>query len=54
MPWAIHLFDEKTTEVCCSYGKHRGTALLCYKYSAFFSYCQTKIKKAPEKGLENK
>ncbi len=25
MPWAIHLHHEKTSEVCCSYGKHRGT-----------------------------
>jgi len=25
MPWAIRLREEKTSEVCCSYGKHRGT-----------------------------
>jgi len=25
MPWAIRLRNKKTSLVCCSYGKHRGT-----------------------------
>ena len=28
MPWAIRLHGNKTTEVCCSYGKHRGTVVV--------------------------
>jgi hypothetical protein len=28
MPWAIRLRGQTTSEVCCSYGKHRGTLVV--------------------------